>query len=141
MQLRCPPAHPHVPRRYTDGIPGKLGLPLLNDDLLLALKPGRNVMADLSHERRKKYGDIYRNRYIGEVVVTVGGLDNVKRLLAAEHVLVEGACTPPLLVSILSARPVAVSLATALPLPPRCTPLLSPTRFTHSTHTPHPAIL
>jgi hypothetical protein len=80
--------------RYTDGIPGKVGLPLLNDDLLVALKRGRNGLALVSHERRKKYGDIYHSRMLGEVVVTVSDLDHVKRILAAEHTLVEGARAP-----------------------------------------------
>ena len=84
--MRIPPAR----RRYTDGIPGKAGLPLLNEDLLFVLKPGRNGLAVLSQERRRKYGDIYRHRMINEVVLSVGGLENVKKLLAAEHVLVEG---------------------------------------------------
>jgi hypothetical protein len=97
-ELHAPTCHqaannlacPHVLRRYKGGIPGKVGLPLLNDDLLFALKPGRNGLAVLSRQRRKKYGDIFRHRFIGEVAVAVGGLENVKRVLASEHVLVEG---------------------------------------------------
>jgi hypothetical protein len=88
------PSRLHVLHSYTDGIPGKVGLPLLNDDLWIGLKRGSNNLALLSRERRKKYGDIYRNRFLGEVVVTVASLEDAKRVLASEHVLVEGAWKP-----------------------------------------------